>query len=266
MSTALQNATINAPATFSFKDAKLNAYSAEIAKIGADMAQRNVELAKIFGKIKAEKCYEADGFKSVAEYAEMTFGVKRAMAYQLANVGERFYNQTTATAKTVTAMLTPANLAEISGMTDGQINHALKSGKISEKSTQKELRNLAKSIKDGSNVGVSKVERQYDGTIERCGSGVKVTAFSGWDMPKIMEGFGEGAIEKTFVTLTKEVEGVKIILAADGTVFKVTYHTHAKETKKAKKATGGRFTIEELKAMLEQAIKAEMEDETEAGE
>ncbi len=265
MSTALQNATISAPATFSFKDAKLNTYSQEIAKIGADMAQRNVELAKVFGKIKAEKCYEADGFKSVAEFAEKTFGVKRAMAYQLANVGERFYNQKSDTAKTVSAMLTPANLAEISGLTDGQIKHALDHGKISATSTQKELRELAKSTKDGSKIGVAKVEKQYDGTIEMLTHPVPNVDFKGWDMEKILthvKGTNETFIEKTFIPLSKTEKGVKIVLMPDGGVARITYDTHLKEKPtKTKTTTGGKFTIEQLKVML-----AEAQAAAEAGE
>lgn len=133
---------------FSFKSAQLNAYSKQIAELGEKVASANVELARILGKVSDEGCYKLDGFKSVAEYAEKTFGIKRSNAYQLAKVGSRFINASSDTAKKVSAMLPVSCLAEIAGMTDEEIQTGIDNGVIETKSTQKDLREVAKGVKE----------------------------------------------------------------------------------------------------------------------
>ena len=88
----LATSTADIQTSFSFKNADLNKFSESIAKIAIDSVSRNIELAKIFGRILDTECYKEDGFSSVADFAEKTFGIKRASAYQLANVGRRFFN------------------------------------------------------------------------------------------------------------------------------------------------------------------------------
>lgn len=131
-------------AAFTFKNADLNRYSEQIAAIAGEERERNVRLAKIFGAIKTTKCYADDGFSSVADYAEKTFSVKRAMAYQLANVGERFYNSESEVAQKVASLLSPTNLAEVAKMKDDELSEAIDNGDITAESTQSELRQYAK--------------------------------------------------------------------------------------------------------------------------
>lgn len=132
------------PTSFSFKSAALNEASERIAHIARDMSESRVELAKVLGNVLSTECYKEDGFKSVADYAEQTFGIKRALAYQLAKVGRRFYLNESETAQAAAAMLPFSNLAEIAKMDDNDIAAAMESGDISADSTQVELRELAK--------------------------------------------------------------------------------------------------------------------------
>lgn len=145
----LATATSDIQTKFTFKNESLNQFSASIAKIAIDSVSRNIELARIFGRILETECYKEDGFKSVADFAEKTFGIKEANAYQLARVGKRFFNSDTETAKRVVNTLKghTGNLAEIVNMSDEDIEEALNSGAISSDSTQAKLREFANSKK-----------------------------------------------------------------------------------------------------------------------
>lgn len=145
----LATSTADIQTTFSFKNAELNKFSENIAKIAIDSVSRNIELAKIFGRILETECYKDDGFSSVADFAEKTFGIKKASAYQLANVGRRFFNSDSETADKVVRLLNgkTGNLAELVNMTDEQIEEAIASEKLTADSTQKDLREVASSVK-----------------------------------------------------------------------------------------------------------------------
>lgn len=145
----LATSTSDIQTTFNFKNAELNKFSENIAKIAIDSVSRNIELAKIFGRILDTECYKEDGFSSVADFAEKTFGIKRASAYQLANVGRRFFNSDSETANKVVKLLNgkTGNLAELVNMSDEQIEEAIASKKLSADSNQKDLREIANSVK-----------------------------------------------------------------------------------------------------------------------
>lgn len=145
----LATSTADIQTSFSFKNADLNKFSENIAKIAIDSVSRNIELAKIFGRILETECYKEDGFSSVADFAEKTFGIKKASAYQLANVGRRFFNSDSETAGKVVNLLggKTGNLAELVNMTDEQLEDAIASEKLSADSTQKDLREVANSVK-----------------------------------------------------------------------------------------------------------------------
>ena len=145
----LATSTSDIQTSFSFKNAELNKFSESIAKIAIDSVSRNIELAKIFGRILETECYKDDGFSSVADFAEKTFGIKRASAYQLANVGRRFFNSESDTASKVVKLLNgkTGNLAELVNMSDEQIEEAIASKKLSAESNQKDLREIANSVK-----------------------------------------------------------------------------------------------------------------------
>lgn len=145
----LATSTADIQTAFNFKNAELNKFSENIAKIAIDSVSRNIELAKIFGRILETECYKEDGFSSVADFAEKTFGIKKASAYQLANVGRRFFNSDSETASKVVNLLNgkTGNLAELVNMTDEQLEDAIKDKKISADSVQKDLREVANSVK-----------------------------------------------------------------------------------------------------------------------
>lgn len=135
--------------TFNFKNADLNKFSENIAKIAINSIERNVQLSKIFGRILETECYKEDGFSSVADFAYKTFGVEKAQAYALANVGKRFFNSDSEVAKRVVQTLNgkTGNLSELVKMTDDELKASLDDGSITSTSTQKHLRDVANSYK-----------------------------------------------------------------------------------------------------------------------
>lgn len=268
----LANVTINTPAKFNFKNAKLNEVSAKIAKVGADMSNKNREIAKLLGMVKKDKLYTEDGFKSVDEFAEKTFGIKKSIAYQLANVGERFYNVDSETAKKVAAMLPPSNLAEIAGMKDEDIQKAIDTGEIKEGTTQQKLRDIAKTAKAVSPAKDGKVkvlpEYEADATIFRT-TGADRLHFDKITLPDLWEQVGKkidllGSETKTFQREGKYDKEYHRGITVTLTKFGVVTLNYGLATKppKAKNTTPKEYTIEELEAMLA-AKKAEAAKEAE---
>ena len=137
----------SAPATFDFKDERLNKAAAELAAVGAQLKESTVTVARVLGDIKVSKCYEKDGFKSVADFAEQIFGIKRTNAYALAKVGERFYKQNIEDLPAALSEQSPSNLAELVNLSDEQIRFGIENGAISPDSSQSQLREFAKAQK-----------------------------------------------------------------------------------------------------------------------
>lgn len=264
-STTLQNVTIQTPATFKFKSASLNAYSRQIADIGRDMASKNFELSKILGKVKTEKAYEEDGFKSVSDYAEQTFGIKKSSAYQLATVGERFLNATTPTAKKVAGMLTPSNMAELVKMEDKDIEKAISDGKISAASTQKELRAVADAGKEAKVT----VEKPYKVSVTAVTSSneIRTISFPRTTLAYVRDGLlktewnigGDGAVYESKTVSKSKDSGVELIwFCPSGAFAKIEYSKVEipVEDKKSKKAP----TYDEIAKMLMDAAAREGKD------
>lgn len=146
--------TVTAPSKFSFKNAKLNELSVKISQQTAainalyndakDKAERiNQQLAPIFGELLTTKCYKDDGFKSVAEYAEQTFGMGKSMAYMLARVGKEFYGDAADMMKDVRAKLSTAKLAELTGVDRVQLAKDVQSGAVNDQTTLQQCREYA---------------------------------------------------------------------------------------------------------------------------
>ncbi len=146
--------SVNAPSKFSFKNAKLNELSGKIAQQTAainalyieakDKAERiNQQLAPIFGELLTTKCYKDDGFKSVADYAEQTFGMGKSMAYMLARVGKEFYGDAADMMKDVRAKLSTAKLAELTGVDRVQLAKDVQSGAVNDQTTLQQCREYA---------------------------------------------------------------------------------------------------------------------------
>ena len=134
--------TTTAPAKFTFKNAKLNEISAKIAEQSAAMnsiynaAKEGAEavnkaLAPLFGELLSTKCYKEDGFKSVADYAEETFGMSKSMAYMLARVGEQYYNTDNEYTRKARETLSTSKLAEFAGVDRVAVAKAIDSGELS---------------------------------------------------------------------------------------------------------------------------------------
>lgn len=254
---ALEVVTVKDMGTFSFKSAKLAAYSRQIASLGSEIASKNIEIAKILGHVLTEKCYEEDGFKSVADYAEQVFGIKKQSAYQMANVGAKFYNSDSETAKKVAAILPPSNLAELVNMTEEDIEKEVTSGNISENSTQKELREVAKAHKEPKK---ATVEPLYQGTIKFVvGSTVTVRQFERFTIDTILQNVArDHGFEVSY--FKPHGKDKKVAVTDSGDMFMVTYEKYVAPKKEDKPKQSKKFTVEELMAMLAEA-QAEQEAE-----
>ena len=255
MEANIQNITTNSPATFNFKSAALNAYSRQIAEIGAEMASKNIQIAKILGKIMTEEAYKEDGFTSVQEYAEKVFGIKKASAYQLANVGKRFYNSDSETARKVAEMLPPANLAELKSMSDEDIDKEVKAGNITPETTQKQLREIASKHKEAK---PATVEKTFDGSIKFVvGTSVTVKPFTNWILDTILDQTAKnnGFDKEAFKSYGPNM---KIAVSATGDIFLVSYEKHvtAKQAhdKAAKNGKVAKFTQADVDRMIAEAL------------
>lgn len=146
--------TASAPTKFTFKNAKLNELSAKIAeqtaninsvynaaKEGAEAVNR--ALAPVFGELLLTKCFADDGFKSVADYAEQTFGMGKSMAYMLARVGKEYYIEGGELTAKAVEILSTSKLAELTGVDRVAVAKAVDSGELNADSSLADCRNFA---------------------------------------------------------------------------------------------------------------------------
>lgn len=82
----------NARGIVEYKNKKLNAVTKSIITENNKVGKSLVKVAYLLAQVKESKCYEEDGFKSVAEYAEEAFGYKRAMVYKMVKMANTFIN------------------------------------------------------------------------------------------------------------------------------------------------------------------------------
>lgn len=138
--------TINQTAP-TFQDDRLNKATDKIIKLyqnaTATADKLNRQLASILGTVATEKSYEKDGFKSVGEYASMTFGIKPRNAYMLASAGQ-VYNDDKA--NPVLKSMSPSKMAEVLSIDRETLNKALEDGTITNETTQKGLREFAETV------------------------------------------------------------------------------------------------------------------------
>ena len=159
---AIQNVFTGKALMSNFKNAELAKATKELEAINLKGAKLfnstkeqvnalNIEKAKVYGRILDTACYKEDGFKSLQEYAEKVFGDKKASAYSLATVGNRFLNKELPEAikPTIKAIVDNGvfNASELASMTNEQIEDAIKAEKLSVNGTQKQFRELATSVK-----------------------------------------------------------------------------------------------------------------------
>ena len=134
------------PATFAFKSAALTASAEVIARNAIEMKENVKVIASELGKIMTSKSYEEDGYKSVADFAEKVFNIGRSQAYAWAEVGAKFLNADSDSAKVV-ASLPLANAAVVASLTDEEVENGVKSGKITSNSTQADLKAYKEEVK-----------------------------------------------------------------------------------------------------------------------
>lgn len=131
-----------------FKDDRLTKATQRITSIYNDAAKyvdtKNREIAKILAEVSDKKAYEADGFKSVADYAYTVFGIARQNAYALSNAG-KVYNDKNAHPELQS--MSPSKLAELAAVDTKALNAALEAGEITHDTTQKALREFADKAK-----------------------------------------------------------------------------------------------------------------------
>lgn len=133
----------------SFLDERLNKATQRIISIYTDAAKyadtKNRELAKIFSEVAEKKSYEKDGFKSVADYANTIFGIKRQNAYVLAAAG-KIYNDPNSPEEL--KAMSPSKLAEVASINTDKVVKAITDGTISKDTTQRDLRDFANKVRD----------------------------------------------------------------------------------------------------------------------
>lgn len=127
-----------------FKNQALQDCTERISKIYTNAYQyaeeKNREIALILAEIQKDRLYLEDGFKSVADYAEQTFNLKKTNAHMLANAGRVYLSDNVNPAL---KEFSPSKVAELTSLHSDAVNKALETGRISKYSTQKELREFA---------------------------------------------------------------------------------------------------------------------------
>lgn len=96
--------------------------------------------APFFGEVKRDKLFEKAGYKSFEEYAWTTFGVKRSMAYMVANVGIHFFLEDNEYTRKARETFTVSNLAELLKADRVAIADSIDKGELDSETSQEDLR------------------------------------------------------------------------------------------------------------------------------
>lgn len=137
------NSAIDIPIP-AFKDTRLLTATHEIVAIYRETmeyaAAQSTAIAKVLGKVASEKSYEADGFKSVADYAAETFHMSRSTAYAYAKAGSMYNDETAPKALHETSY---SKLAAISALPAENVKAAFESGELTPEMSQAEFKDYA---------------------------------------------------------------------------------------------------------------------------
>lgn len=148
-----------------FKNQALQDCTERISKIYTNAhhyaEEKNREIAIILAEIQKDRLYLEDGFKSVADYAEQTFCLKKTNAHMLANAGRVYMSDNVNPAL---KEFSPSKVAELTSLQSDDVNKALETGRISKDSTQKELRDFATETKAGyeTRINIDSVEKPIE--------------------------------------------------------------------------------------------------------
>ena len=89
MSNEIIVTNINAIAD-TFTDERLAAHTRTVGAMAITARNALAAIACTLAAVDAEKCYEADGFASVADYAKRVFGMNKTNAYAMVRVGRDY--------------------------------------------------------------------------------------------------------------------------------------------------------------------------------
>lgn len=262
-------------ASRTFKDERLTKATQRITTIYTDAAKyadtKNREIAKILADVADKKAYEADGFKSVADYAYTVFGIARQNAYALANAG-KVYNDKSAHPEL--QAMSPSKLAELAAVDTKAVNAALEAGEITHDTTQKALREFADKAKADNETAKAVVVDTFTArpcvpslTEEEADNFASVKTLDDWDdyFMQYVAGNTPNYCKISPVEIIKLPKGKVDPTAKKSTVNRRLYFNRHfsvvvefftyKPPKIASKPTVPKFTKEQLLAML-----AEMDD------
>lgn len=76
--------------TPTFKDSALQSATNQILKLGDAIRKNLFHIAWIIAEVDSRVAYERDGFNSVHEWTEQTFGFKKTMSYDLLKIGKEY--------------------------------------------------------------------------------------------------------------------------------------------------------------------------------
>lgn len=76
--------------TPTFKDSSLQSATNQILKLGDAIRKNLFHIAWIIADVDTRAAYQTDGFKSVHEWTEQTFGFKKTMSYDLLKIGKEY--------------------------------------------------------------------------------------------------------------------------------------------------------------------------------
>lgn len=194
-----------------FTNPALNKATERIAKLYLDAKNyaedQNRILASILADVKVKELYKDDGFSSVADYAEATFGIKRANAYTLAAAGE-VYNDKQASENV--RSLSPSKLFEVINVPREELEKDMADGVITSTTTQKDLREYAAKKKEAAGSDKPVVLDRYNAYVWTHDMAVEMVEFLA--IPRTMGEWEEGFknfVKPDYKTMD-EVEVIKL--------------------------------------------------------
>lgn len=78
------------PAIPNFINKALSTATTRIFKIGESVRKSAFEVAAIIATVDESECYKEDGFNTVHEWTEKTFGIKKTASYSLLRIGREW--------------------------------------------------------------------------------------------------------------------------------------------------------------------------------
>lgn len=263
-----------------FKSQALQDCTERISKIYTNAyryaEEKNREIAVILAEIQKDRLYLEDGFKSVADYAEQTFGLKKTNAHMLANAGRVYMSDNVNPAL---KEFSPSKVAELTSLQPEDVNKALETGRISKDSTQKELRDFATETKAGheTRITIDSVEKPIDFKYTCHLHTLDEFLVGELSLPDTatLEEYEEQIVRTMRKRYLESVEAINLprakkseeskkatvirkLFLCDSCSLVVSFEKYVEKAKKAKKS---KYTKEELLAMIAELDEADVEVE-----